>query len=116
MEGQLCYSLDVDNITRAKSKAGRGTGLTLLLDHINPRSVQNENGVNHTFKIFLNTLDGFSDVRDGSYRMVNVKKMIGTDSFMALSDEDKDCQDQTLKACSSQFFLERIKQSCSCVP
>ena len=64
MEGQLCYSLDVTNITRAKSKAGRGMGLTLLLDRINPRSVQNENGVDQSFRIFLNTLpvslDGFS--------------------------------------------------------
>ena len=116
MEGQLCYSLDVNNITRAKSKAGRAMGLTLLLDRINPRSVQNENGVDHSFRIFLNTLDGFSDVKDGSYRMINVKKMVGTDSFMAMPDEDRDCQDRTLQACSAQFFLEKIKQSCSCVP
>ena len=116
MEGQLCYSLDVNNITRATSKAGRAMGLTLLLDRINPRSVQNENGVDHSFRIFLNTLDGFSDVKDGSYRMINVKKMVGTDSFMAMPDEDRDCQERTLQACSAQFFLEKIKQSCSCVP
>ena len=89
-------------------------GLSLLLDPINPKSVQN--GVDHSFRIFLNTLDGFSDMKDGSYRMINVKKMVGTDSFMAMPDEDRDCQDRTLQACSAQFFLEKIKQSCSCVP
>ena len=111
MEGRLCYSLDVKNITRTKSKAGRGMGLTLLLDRINPRSV-----VDHNFRIFLNTLDGFSDIKDGSYRMINVKKLVGTDSFMAMSDEDRGCQEKTLQDCSAQFFLERIKQSCGCVP
>ena len=116
MEGQLCYSLDVNNFTTAKSKAGRGKGLSLLLDPINPRSVQNEDGVEHSFRIFLNTLDGFSDMKDGSYRMINVKKMVGTDSFMALPDEDKECQEETLQHCSGRLFLEGIKQSCKCVP
>ena len=116
MEGQLCYSLDLNNVTRAKPKAGREMGLKLLLDRIYPRSLQNENGVEHSFRIFLNTLDGFSDMKDGSYRMINVKKMVGTDSFMAMPDEDKGCQDETLQACSARHFLERIKKSCSCVP
>ena len=111
MEGQLCYSLDVKNITRTKSKAGRGMGLTLLLDRINPRT-----GIDPNFRIFLNTLDGFSDMKDGSYRMINVKKLVGTDSFMALPDEDRGCQEKTLHDCSAQLFLERIKQSCECVP
>ena len=114
MEGQLCYSLDVNNITRGRTKPGKGMGLSLLLDPINPKSVQN--GVDHSFRIFLNTLDGFSDMKDGSYRMINVKKMVGTDSFMALSDQDKECQDKTLQDCSALFFLEGIKQSCNCVP
>ena len=91
-------------------------GLTLLLDRINLRSVQNENNVDHSFRIFLDTLDGFSDMNDGSYRMINVKKMVGTDSFMEMSDEDRDCQDETLQDCSARFFLEGIEQSCSCVP
>ena len=116
MEGQLCYSLDVNNITRTKSKAGRAMGLTLLLDRINLRSLKNENSVDHSFRIFLDTLDGFSDMNDGSYRMINVKKMVGTDSFMEMSDEDKDCQDETLQDCSARFFMEGIEQSCACVP
>ena len=116
MEGQLCFSLDVTNITRAKSKAGRAMGLRLLLDRINPRNLENENEADDSFRIFLNTLDGFSDMQDGGYRMINVKKMVGTDSFMALSDEDKDCQKETYQDCHTRQFLEQLKQSCSCIP
>ena len=116
MEGQLCYSLDVNNITRAKPKAGRAMGLMLLLDRMNPDPEQLENEVHDSYRVILNTLDGFSDTQDGSYRMINVKKMLGTKSFMALSDEDKGCQSESLKECEVRQFLERTRQACSCFP
>ena len=114
MEGQLCYSLDVNNVTRAKSKAGRAMGLRLLLDRIHPRKLENED--EDSFRIFLNTLDGFSDMEDGGYRMINVKEIVGTDSFMELSDEDKKCQKETYQDCHTRQFLEQLKQACSCIP
>ena len=112
LSGQLCYSIDVGNFTKARPKAGKAAGLTLLLDHAN----QNNRNVVDPFKIILGTLDGFSDSLDGSYRMATVKKMVGTRSFMALSDRDKKCQKEAYQSCHIRRFLDRIKRKYSCVP
>ena len=116
VEGQLCYSLNLTNLTKAKSRAGREQGLTLLLDRTNPANPENGQEADDSFRIFLDTMDGFSDNRDGSYRMTAIKKMVGTDSFMAMSDKERECHQETLQACQNRQFLEKIQRLCSCVP
>ena len=117
VEGQVCYSLDLSNLTKTKSRAGRKQGLTLMLDRINPPSLKNANNEAHnSFRIFLGTMDGFSDNQDGSYRMTAIKKMVGTESFMAMSDKEKECQEEKLQDCQTRQFLEKMQRLCSCVP
>ena len=116
VEGQLCYSLNLTNLTKAKSRAGREQGLMLLLDRINPLNPENGKDADESFRIFLDTMDGFSDNRDGSYRLTAIKKLVGTESFMAMSDKEKECHKETLQECQNRQFFEKIQRLCSCVP
>ena len=116
--GQLCYSLKLDTRRHGESKLGRNNGLILILD---PQMVEREandnpgedlSDENRYATIFLDTLAPFSDNQEGDYALTDLRWMNGTESFMKLSNEEKDCQIESYEKCQR----ERVDQKCKCVP
>ena len=62
--------------------------------------------------IFLDTLAPFSGNEEGNYAMTGLKWMSGTESFLELSNEEKECQIESFDECQR----EKVKETCQCVP
>ena len=133
LEGQLCYSLDLAAILGENQKtiSGKRHGILLILDpgKTNGNIFDNFKETNYkfldlevfhnvetSFKIYIHTLTGFSSYKAGSYVMSDLKKITGTDSFLALPEETKSCQVETFKECQTQKYVEDILEKCDCVP
>ena len=67
-------------------------------------------------RIYLNTLSSFTDVRSGSYAMTSLKEMTGTDSFLELPLDKKQCQIGTFEECQVQNYAVEVLKQCGCVP
>ena len=129
LTGQLCYSLDLSAITGIKTQVGPNFGLMMVLD---PGRVENEDNeekevseivsmdlqpvsaATSSAKIYLNTLESFTDFRAGTYALSVLKKMTGTQSFLKMAD--KPCQLEVFEDCENQRYLEEVKKHCGCVP
>ena len=135
LEGQLCYSIDMSFIHTEKSKAFKNSyGLLLLLDpgklegikekvtnqgpekKIVSLNLDPSDTYDNSASISINTLQRFTDYRAGSYGLSVLKKMIGTDSFLALPNNIKNCQVETFEECQAQRYLEEVWKECGCVP
>ena len=66
--------------------------------------------------IHISTLARYSDYKPGIYLMSALKEMKGTDSFLALPDETKACQIETLEVCQTRKYLEKVRSECGCIP
>ena len=117
-KGQLCYSLKLNDRNHPKSKIGKNNGLLLILDPQVVESEANKNpgkdtiGNNGHATISLDTLAPFSDNQEGNYALTDLKWMSGTESFMELANEEKECQRESFDECQR----EKLKERCECVP
>ena len=50
------------------------------------------------------------------YNLNVVKNIKGTEDFFALPDSVKDCQFEPYDNCTTRSFVERVIQSCKCLP
>ena len=134
LEGQLCYSLDLNNIkTQIKTKVN----LILLLDPSSSTSSHNPTKTSNLYKkykgasylnldplshssrnarIYLNTLASYTGYRAGSYAMSGLKKMTGTKNFLNLPEQFKKCQIESFEDCNVKRYLQEIQTKCKCVP
>ena len=135
LDGELCYSLDVDQAlaTAEDTTEGRDGELTLLLDYNIERSVhagitdkkdtsdetlsfEKPSSTNHAAWIFVNTLAGYSGEGSGSYVMDSLKRMTPTENFLAMSEEIKGCKTEGREECKKRNFLESGPNVCGCIP
>ena len=138
LEGQLCYTLDVNEAAkvtvgdRVKSGAGKRNGLLLVIDpgfadqddddevardvNVEVKTLNLEETREDTKepKIYLNTLDGYTTFQKGSIAMSALKKMTGTDNYIA--NKNKDCSVETFEDCQARRFLVEVENQCACVP
>jgi hypothetical protein len=127
MDGQLCYTLNISSVIspeEIKTKFGETTGIILAVDQYKDTSAdKEENGIQGLFdpkrttdqkslSIHINTQSRYTSSSPGKYILTVLKKMTGTDSFLALSDEAKGCQIEPEDECRSRKLEER----CGCVP
>ena len=82
----------------------------------------------HSTTISISSLDKYTDTcnvpKNGcgqygcacSYKMTTLKKMTGTDSFLGLSDDVKDCQIESKERCKNRKLFEKTQQMCGCLP
>ena len=118
-EGQFCYTLDIA-LLKTKTKSGRANGLFLLLDpnpyplHISEDNVQGSN--DRSFKVVVHTLAQYTTFGPGSYEMSALKKMTGTNSFLQLPEEDKECLVHEKEECQTQKYLDLVQTECKCIP
>ena len=132
IDGQLCYSVDVNKAYGTKSGAGKGSGLLLVIDPVNPEhkekyekqenidhmittlNIERTNTDTQGLRIYLNTLEIFETFNVGSLAMQSLKKMTGTGSF--LENENKDCSLETFEDCQARRYLEEVENQCGCFP
>ena len=132
LEGQMCYSLDLQKLGVGTSKTGKQNGLMLVLDSLslpyglmegNTNKGMTENiseprssrGEGHVARIILDTLSPFTDYRNGSYAMSSLKKMSVTPGFLKLLESDKKCAVEKAEVCNGRKYLERVHSDCQCV-
>jgi hypothetical protein len=122
--GQLCYSLNV-NSEEKKTQPGKKEGLFFAIDtneaegssrnkHMDVRRyLHSKNSEDHgTLSIHVNTLSMYSTTMPGRHVLTDLKKMVGTDSFLALPEESKGCQMELQEECQRR----RTQMECGCVP
>ena len=136
LDGELCYSLDVNQaIPTAEDTVEGPTGqLTLLLDYNVERSIhtaipdKEDKSVKTlnfqkttskgdcTARIFINTLASYSGKGSGSYMMDSLKMMTASDNFLAMSEDKRDCKTEEREECKKRIFLESGPNICDCIP
>ena len=133
LTGQLCYSLDLKGVMGIKkTKTGPNFGLLMVLDtgktdnkaktepgrnqgnEIFSLDLQPLSAASSSAKIYLNTLERFTDYRAGTYALSVLKKMTGTQSSMKLAD--KPCQLELSEDCEKKRYIEEVQKQCGCVP
>ena len=67
-------------------------------------------------RIYLNTLNSFTDTRTGTYSLSVLKKITGTKNFLKLPDKDKDCQIEAFEECQIKGYVKEIQDKCDCIP
>ena len=112
--GQLCYSLNLSQALGSESKSGITNGLTIVLDQ--PTRFELTRAENSVATIHLDTLAGFSDNRPGKYYMSALKRIAGTEAFMALSNGEKGCQPESFEECNMRQVFAELQRECKCVP
>ena len=48
--------------------------------------------------------------------MTALKKMSGTDAFMALSTSEKGCQEESYQDCKTKSIFAEMEKECKCIP
>jgi hypothetical protein len=128
LDGQLCYSLNVNSVVSTKEKTtqpGKKEGIFFVIDtledegafrnknkdlrrYLHPESSDDRK----TLSIHVNTLSRYSTSMPGRHVLTVLKKIVGTDSFLALPDEIKGCQIEPEDECKRR----RTEMQCGCVP
>ena len=123
LEGQLCYSLEIEKLKGKPTKSGKNNGLFLLVDpKFTPKAISTDRYIkgiqakDQLFKIFIHTLSQNTQFGPGSYRMSALKKMTGTESFKELSDHQKKCRVHNIEECQTQLYLQHVMRECNCLP
>ena len=112
-DGQLCYTLSLSEAYSLQSKNGQKNSLNLVLDE--PTKTANKEDA-YVTTIHLDRIGGHADNRAGRYYMSNLKKMTGSDAFMALSNSEKRCQAESYKDCRTRHFFAALENECKCIP
>ena len=135
LEGQLCYSINISKVTNRTTKTGLGGNLFLILDPGRPfnRLIEDEDleddqekmlsiDVNalkrgkNLAKVHLSTLVSYSGYRSAIFVLTALKKMTGTDDFMKLPEDVKDCRIEDFEDCKVRRYSTAVKKKCGCVP
>ena len=123
---------DIDTLSKE-------AGLTLLLDYNSERSLAAKdmgrrpastynktkdsldmrivtNMKKSSATIFIHTIAQFKGHGSGGYVMTAVKKMVGTEAFLDLPDDKKQCQQEVFEQCVERNFQTQAKEKCGCLP
>ena len=134
LDGELCYALNIKDLLSEGdivSKAGRGEGLLLAIDNGISIEPLHDKGTIQDKKDFIRTklkntakrarfrimtLHPHEDSRPGIYSLKDLKKMGGTDNFLAMPDDMKKCQIEPKEECRSRRYVQEVQSRCGCVP
>ena len=132
LNGELCYALKFSSQKLGlKTRAGRGKGLLLAIDKgtsIEPEAHQPTVAKRKNFirtelrprgkkaRIRILTSHWHDDSRPGKYAMKNLKVMAATENFLAMPDDVKGCQMETMEDCKSRHYVQKVRKTCGCSP
>ena len=127
-DGQLCYSIEMENNNHDEKK---------LLLAIDPESslieekttklgkadekpigmiMEREKIPSNSISIHLNNLVRYSDARPGIYKLSQLKKMSGSNGFLGLPDNARQCQIEQQEKCKRRSFIKECKNRCGRIP
>ena len=135
-DGRRCYALDMKSVVAAggggKTKPGKENSLFIAIDDTTTFNVKQTKSKNepkvkgrlrpevkveeHATTILISLIESYTNSKAGRYKMTSLKKMTGTDSFLALSDETKGCQIEPEEDCNRRRLSEEIQSHCGCLP
>ena len=125
LDGQLCYKINLNNVT---SKNRRADGLILILDlnedRLVPLGLEEDDGQSNTkftfnpkdrgakkaAKLHINSLSSFKGFGAGQYKMTSVKKLLGTEDFLSMPDNTRNCKLENYEDCRRRELF----QKCNC--
>ena len=113
LDGQLCYSLKMSRSGTKETKSGISNGLLLLID---PNNLQIKNREENNFRMYIHTLSQHTIGGSGVYALTSLKKMTGTQSFLDLPEQKKECQVGSTEDCLAEKLIAEIKDHCFCIP
>jgi hypothetical protein len=113
-----------------KTKSGKTKGLLFAFDLLEVGSFgvkeeekkmtryvyKQDAGHQNSLSIHIDTMSRASDIRVGIYEMTVLKKITGTENFLALPDETKNCQLEPLENIKRRRYAEEAVKECGCVP
>ena len=114
LNGQLCYSLNLSQVTSSKSIVGQQNSLVIILDQ--PSGFGLSGKEKSLATIHLDRIGGYTKNKAGKYHMTALKKMSGTDAFMALSNSEKGCQVESYQDCKTESIFAEMEKECKCIP
>ena len=136
LDGNLCHQFD-KSLIPVDIKSGKENGLMFMVDLNSERSLDiveedssaysfdtlrlgKENGGSGTrtlAKVHISTLAPFYGEGPGDYAISSVKKMTGTENFIAMPDSEKQCQIEDFVECKNRNFFTQGKILCgNCIP
>ena len=134
-DGKRCFSLDVKSVIAngegGKTKPGKENSLFIAIDDTTTFNVKtgNKNEPKLTGQlrpevrveedaptILISLIESYTNSKEGRYKMTSLKKMTGTDIFLALSDASKGCQIEPEEDCNQRRLSEEIQKQCGCLP
>ena len=128
LEGQLCYNIKL-NMSGSQGKDG---GLLLVLDMNEDRSISLGSSTTHKAenfkilrqndmdqetakvspKIHIHLLTPSARFGGGSYKMTSVKNVKGTEAFLNMPENERQCVQERSEECQNRELLKH----CNCVP
>ena len=114
LNGQLCYSLNLSQVTSSKSIVGQRNSLVIVLDQ--PSGFGLSGKEKSLATIHLDRIGGYTKNKAGKYHMTALKKMSGTDAFMALTTSEKGCQEESYQDCKTKIIFAEMEKECKCIP
>ena len=134
-DGDLCYSIDVSNSIMSDERNIGFLKEKKLLLAVDPESSlvdvdapklsistahtvipEREKIPSNSISIHLNNLVRYTDARPGVYKLSQLKKMSGSDGFLGLPMETRQCQTEEQEKCKTRSFVEALQERCGCVP
>ena len=133
LDGQLCFSLNVTNLSNTTSAFGQENSLLLLVDLGTTMSTTKHKSLpklkqakyfdtsvseeeKTSARIYVQTLSETSNFGAGNFELTALKLMVGTSSFMEIPDGIKECRKGNLEECHTASFFARLQEKCQCIP
>ena len=129
INGKLCHTIRMNT---SAPESGAKNGFLLLLDpmisapmnlNVKEEELENRNRVlNKDFQLqsfvglHLATLNPYTSGKNGTHILSALKRVTGSESFLAQSEERKDCGNEEFEVCQSRRYLVAVEQQCGCVP
>ena len=134
-EGRLCYKINVEKRSGRTVFEGKESGLMLLIDVNSERSIDitthvEDSGNQSVTDVYLGrarmknknlasihigTLAQFTGYGPGDYALTAIKKMTGTENFLAWPQDKRKCALERYEKCQMKGFLEE-SMKCGCSP
>ena len=128
IDGKLCHTISM-NVTEPEPGAKNGlllfidpmigTPLNLAFKEEGNRNMVLSKGLHHDKKfaeLHLGTLSPHTSSKNGTHILNSLKRVTGSESFLAQSEERKGCSNEEFEVCQSRRYLLAVEQQCGCVP
>ena len=128
INGKLCHRVSM-NVSEPEPGANNGflllldpmigTPLNLAFEEKENRNMVLSKGLHHDKKFaefHLGTLSPHTSSKNGTHILNSLKRVTGSESFLAQSEERKGCSNEEFEVCQSRRYLIAVEQQCGCVP